>query len=540
MKNNIFMNFLTSILLMLWSCTLFAQFSETSITGSLPASFFKGRREALRQMMPPNSVFVLFASPEKTFSGDVDYVYHQNPDMYYFSGYPEPNSMMYIFKENQTVTGIESPFNEIIFTPPADSRMIRYTGKKAGKEEAMKKLGIQLALETTRYEEFPLDLSRFNTIIIDLIPAEVRDNGNMAGLSGLIKSFIKKADIPYIPDSFSLTVWNYITEFKNDAQQKAFIQQVKTYLSNQPNKIKIDSLLSRYLESTDSLTRSQIRDSVTNFRINYRDYDRFTSTLRQIKTDEEIAAIRKAVEITCNGHTEVMKAVTPEMSEREIQGIHEFMYKKGGAKEIGFPLIIASGNNGCILHYQDNDKPAVGDSLVLMDVGAMFSGYSGDVTRTIPSKGKFSPEQLAIYKLVLAAQDSVFSECRSGTSYLTLNIIGSRVIARGLKELGLIEDLSQVSRYYPHGISHSVGLDVHDKSLQGAPLANGMIITLEPGIYIPVGSSCDKKWWGIAVRIEDDILIKNNNPENLSVFAPRKPEEIERLMKKSSPFNQIK
>jgi Xaa-Pro aminopeptidase len=234
-----------------------------------------------------------------------------------------------------------------------------------------------------------------------------------------------------------------------------------------------------------------------------------------------------------------MKAATPEMSEREIQGIHEFMYKAAGAKEIGFPLIIASGNNGCTLHYQDNDAPMIGNNLVLMDVGAMVSGYSADVTRTIPADGKFSTEQLAIYNIVLAAQDSAFTHCKSGTPYSELNRIGIKVIAEGLKKLGIIDSSEQVSIYYPHGISHPIGLDVHDKFLYGEPLTNGMIITLEPGVYIPPGSKCDKKWWGIAVRIEDDILINDNNPANLSLSAPRKAKDIEKLMKESSPFNQV-
>jgi Xaa-Pro aminopeptidase len=235
-----------------------------------------------------------------------------------------------------------------------------------------------------------------------------------------------------------------------------------------------------------------------------------------------------------------MKAATPEMSEREIQGIHEFIYKLNGAGEIGFPLIIASGNNGCTLHYQDNDAPKVGNNLVLMDVGAMLKGYSADVTRTIPANGKFSPEQLAIYNIVLEAQDSAFARCKNGMPSDKPDEAGRKVIADGLTRLGLIDDPEKVGIYYPHGISHPIGLDVHDKNNYQTPLTNNMIITLEPGIYIPVGSNCDKKWWGIAVRIEDDVLISDNSPVNLSLAAPRKASDIEKLMKETSPFNQLK
>jgi Xaa-Pro aminopeptidase len=333
---------------------------------------------------------------------------------------------------------------------------------------------------------------------------------------------------------------NYLIDLKNDSQLREFQKEAKAYVTAQEVKVNVDPLLSRFFNSTDSMMRALIRDSLANARINYLSFNRLTSALRQIKTPEEIKVIRKAIDITCDANREVMKAATPEMSEREIQGIHEFIYKLRGAKETGFPLIIASGNNGCTLHYQDNDAPKVGNNLVLMDVGAMFCGYSADVTRTIPANGRFSPEQLAIYNIVLEAQDSAFSYCKQGMPFAKLNLPARRVIAEGLKKLGIIQETEEVYIYYSHSISHPIGLDVHDKSLHSSPLTNGMIITLEPGIYIPIGSKCDKKWWGTGIRIEDDILINDNNPVNLSLSAPRKAHDIEKLMKESSPFNQFR
>jgi Xaa-Pro aminopeptidase len=505
----------------------------------LSVSFYKDRRDALRQIMPPNSVFVLFASPKRIFAADVDYIYHQNPDMFYFSGYNEPNSMMYIFKEDQKVDSVENPFREVIFTPTAGMNEITFSGKIMGTDQAMKQLGIQLAVETSKYKEFPVDLSKFKVIITDRLPSDAGE-GTSASLAGLISAFREKAGIQHSIDEFSLVLINYIIDIKNDSQLKKYIETVKAYIAAQSDRVKVDPALNRFLNSTDSLTRAQTKDSLVNARINYVSFNRLTSALRQIKTAEEVAVIKKAIEITCDAHREVMKAATPEMSEREIQGIHEFVYKLKGAKEIGFPLIIASGNNGCTLHYEDNDAPRVGNNLVLMDVGAMVDGYSADVTRTIPANGKFSPEQLAIYNIVLEAVDSAFSYCMNGMPNVKREVIGRKVIAEGLMKLGLIEKPGQVSMYYPHGLSHPIGLDVHDKSLRSSPLMNGMIITLEPGIYIPDGSKCDQKWWGIAVRIEDDVLINDNNPVNLSLSAPRKAQDIEKLMKKSSPFNQFK
>jgi Xaa-Pro aminopeptidase len=511
-------------------------------TGSkrLSADFYKGRRDALRQMMPANSVFVLFASAERTFSADVDYSFHQNPDLFYFSGYLEPNSMMYVFKEPQSVNGISYPLNEVLFTPSDNPATVTFTGRKMGAEDAMKEIGVQLAIETSKYATFPVDLSSFKMIITDRIPEDVRNDNSPTGLSALIKEFRKKAGYNDQSDYLSVMLTNYVAELKGDKRQKEFIRQAKSYISGQPDSLTIDPILTRYFDSPDSISRAQIQDSILNKRINHFYFNRCMSRLRQIKTDEEIAAIQEAINITCNGHREVMKATTPEMSEREIQAIHEFVYKLDGAAEIGFPLIVASGNNGCTLHYQDNDAPEVGKNLVLMDVGAMVKGYSADVTRTIPASGKFSPEQLAIYNIVLEAQDSAFSYCKQGMPNNKLDEAGRKVIGEGLIRLGIIDDESGVRTYYPHGISHSIGLDVHDKSNYQTPLTNNMIVTLEPGIYIPSGSACDKKWWGIAVRIEDDILIRDNKPLNLSLAAPRKAADIEKLMMETSPFNEFR
>ena len=357
----------------------------------LSVSFYKDRREALRKIMPPNSIFVRFAAPDIESSNGL---YHQNQDMLYFSGYDEPNSIMYIFREDQKIDKVDSSFREVIFTPPNEVSEIIYTGKSMGAEEAMKELGIQLAVETSKYEEFPLDLSKFKVILTDIPPSDVRESNSPYSLSSLISAFRKKAGIQYVPDDFSFWLSNHISEFENDTQHKAFIKQIKAYISRQPDIVTIDPLMTRYLNSTDSLNRILIKDSVVNSRINYVKFNRLTSSLRQIKTEEEIIVVKQAVEITCNAHREVMKATTPEMSERQIQGIHEYIYKLDGAKDIGFPSIIASGINGCILHYQDNDVQRVGNNLVLMDVGAKVCGYSADVTRTIPANGRFSPSNL--------------------------------------------------------------------------------------------------------------------------------------------------
>jgi Xaa-Pro aminopeptidase len=209
--------------------------------------------------------------------------------------------------------------------------------------------------------------------------------------------------------------------------------------------------------------------------------------------------------------------------------LHEYVHKKYGAEHAGYPSIVGAGSNGCVLHYIENNKLNAGNQLLLMDVGAEYHGYTADVTRTIPANGKFSADQRIIYDLVYEAQEAAFKLSREGATWQELDSKSRDVIATGLLKLGIIKDKKDVGKYYPHGLGHHIGLDVHDRSYS-QKMKKGMVITIEPGIYIPENSPCDKKWWGIAVRIEDDLLIREHDYELLSATAPRKAEEIEKVM----------
>ena len=249
--------------------------------------------------------------------------------------------------------------------------------------------------------------------------------------------------------------------------------------------------------------------------------------------------LTKAVRISAMGQREIMKAMHPGMSETEIQGVHEYVYKKYGSEYEGYPSIVGAGNNGCVLHYIENSKMKVENDLVLMDLGAEYHGYTADVTRTIPANGKFTTEQKAIYDLVYEAQEAGIAATVVGASFGAPDAASRKVINEGLVKLGVVKSEAEAGKYFPHGTSHYLGLDVHDPGLYG-PFAPNMVITVEPGIYIPDGSPCDEKWWGIAVRIEDDILITENGPVNLSAEAPRKSDEIEALMKEKSVLDDFK
>ena len=463
---------------------LFLVFSSSitlSAQGDLPTDylskeFHAGRRDALRKLMPDNSVFVVMAYPTRTFSNDVDYFYHQNPDMYYFSGYKEPQSMLLIFKEEQKAT--DGPlYKEIIFVQKKDPRAEQWTGRRLGTEGAKESLGFAIAYNGEDFKNTQIDFSKFDKIIFDRFPEDVPNNGrDNADLADLIEQFKSKATIT--------------TDYTKD----------KRY----------DTKLFREL----------------------------TGKLREIKTPEEMDLIRKAVEISCRGQNEVMKAVHPGMSELEIQGLHEYVHKKYGAEEVGYGSIVGAGANGCVLHYMENTKTKIGNEMLLMDVGAEYHGYTADVTRTVPANGKFSVEQKLIYNLVYEAQEAAFKILKDGAKWDDATIAARDVIAEGLVKLGIIKDKSEVWTYYPHGLSHHIGLDVHDRGFSRT-LKKDMVITIEPGIYIPPNSNCDKKWWGIAVRIEDDALITETGYDLLSVFAPRKAEDIEKMIAEKSGLDNF-
>ena len=257
--------------------------------------------------------------------------------------------------------------------------------------------------------------------------------------------------------------------------------------------------------------------------------------MREVKKPVEINLLEKAITISCEGHREMMKALKPGMSEYQVQAVGEYVFKNKGAEDVGYPSICGGGENSCILHYETNRKPLKEGELLLLDMAAEYHGYSADVTRTLPVNGTFSNEQKIIYQLVLKAQDSAFSQCKPGNNFQDPHHAAAEIIKKGLLNLGIIKEEEDYKTYFMHGTSHYLGLDVHDAGT-GNKLSKGNVITVEPGIYIPVNSNCDPKWWNIGVRIEDDVLITANGYENLSGSCPSKVEDIEKLMQVAPSF----
>lgn len=255
------------------------------------------------------------------------------------------------------------------------------------------------------------------------------------------------------------------------------------------------------------------------------------SALREVKLDEELALMRRAIDITCEAQMELMRKLEPNMTEYQTEAIVEYVFKASGAEHEGFPSIQGGGPHSCVLHYVTNRRTLGPGDLLVSDIGAEYHGYTADVTRTLPANGRFTPDQRAIYDLVLAAQNAGIEEVRAGNAFMAAHHAATAVVVAGLKRLGIIQEDGEVKRYFMHGTSHYLGLDVHDAGTYG-PLKVGSVITVEPGIYIAQGSPCDPRWWGIGVRIEDDILVTTGEPENLSAKAPREASEVEALMAK--------
>lgn len=453
-------------------------------TDFLSKDFHTERRQKLREKLPPNTVAVFFANPVRNRSNDVDYVYHQDPDFFYLTGYREADAVLFVFKETQVAKN-GTAYDEIIFVRPRNANAEMWTGRRLGDAGVKAQLGFTQSFNNTEFEKYNIDFAKFDQVLFFDFKHDIRDDASdSSDLHDLVEQF--KAKVNY-------------------HQKHGLTMKAEPHKNN----------------------------------LNVAALDAIMDDLRGIKTKEELTLIRKAVKISCASQVEVMKAIKPGMSEHEVQGLHEFVFKKYQAEEVGYPSIVGGGHNGCILHYIENYKPAITNTeLILMDLGAEYHGYTADITRTIPVNGNFSPEQKLIYDLVFKAQDEAIKACKPGTSIKELDAIARPIIYKGLKELGILAEESTPNQYYPHGLGHHIGLDVHDRGTY-EKLEENMVITIEPGIYIPENSKCDKKWWGIAVRIEDDVLITKDGYELLSSSAPRSVEEIEKTMKLPSALDDF-
>ncbi len=489
------------------------------------ASFHQSRRALVLDELPPDAVAVFFSAPEG------EGAYRQDRDLYYLTGSTEPNTVLMLAPSGIDVDG--TPHTEVLFVPPRTLYSDVWLGRRFGVEGAEMELGIERAVSNDRFEE-----------ILEQVAVEPavrffhmrRPNGITRGsdLAEQIEAFDRHArPLAAVVGGTHLREAFFVLGL--DAERFSRGQSMlNDRLREMPDDDFGAELFEAFLNADSFADWMQWRSENVDGRFaDATSLRSILTELRMIKTDEELDLLRTAIDITALAHREVATALHPGMHEYEVQALLEYIFMREGAEGPGFSTIVGSGENSVILHYSSNRKQMEADDLVVVDIGASYRGYTADVTRTLPVDGTFSDEQRAIYQIVLEAQEAGIEASRAGNSFGAPGQAATMVIAAGLIELGLIDEPQQVRRFFMHGTSHYLGLEVHDVGDYGELAAN-QVITVEPGIYISPADDIDPRWWNIGVRIEDDVLITVSDPVVLSTDAPKSIEEIEALMMEAS------
>ena len=428
---------------------------------------YQQRRQSLLAKMVPGSAALIFAAPEVTRSRDTEYLFRQNSDFWYFTGFNEPEALLVLIKSD------ENHNHSVLFNRVRDLNAEIWFGRRLGQQAAPEKLGVDKALP---WDDVDQQLSQL--------------------LNGLDVVYHAPGEYPF-------------------ADQK----------------------LSSALETLRNGSRQNLQAPAT-----VTDWRPWVHEMRLFKDAEEIAVLRKTGKISALAHQRAMERCRPGMFEYQLEGeiLHEF--SRHGSRFASYNTIVGGGENGCILHYTENESELRDGDLVLIDAGCELYGYAGDITRTFPVNGRFSPAQRQIYDIVLASLEHALSVYRPGVSIREVNDQVIRIMVSGLVELGVMQgDVDTLiaenahRQFYMHGLGHWMGLDVHDVGNYGSPsrerlLEPGMVLTVEPGLYIAPDADVPAQYRGIGIRIEDDILITEHGHENLTDTVVKTADDIEALM----------
>ncbi|HET7294314.1 MAG TPA: aminopeptidase P family protein [Vicinamibacteria bacterium] len=432
--------------------------------------FFAAHRQRVIERLPAGAVAVFRSAPETSVETTPD-PYRQDSTFWWLTGFGEPNSVAVLRKD-----AAAGP-RYVLFVPPRDPAAEQWTGWRAGAEGARK--------------DHRADEAFTNDELWKKLPEL------WAGARALVVS---------------------------DGGDAAFrAKLVEAWAPGDPN-------------------ATEVRPVV--------DAAPIVGQLRLVKDAAEVALLRHAARLSAEAHVAAMRVTRPGAHEYTLKGAMVGTCLSGGAARMAYPPIVGGGRNSVILHYEPADAPLEPGAMIVNDTACEYGMYAADVTRSYPVSGRFSPEQRAIYDIVLQAQKAGFAKVRPGAAFRDVHQATAEVVVDGLLKLGLLAgDRGEVlekrayQKLYPHGSSHWIGMNVHDVGSYGYPegvdrlerygkamtrLEPGMLLTVEPGIYVPEAPAVDRKWWNLGVRIEDVVLVTADGMECLSCSAPREVPDVEK------------
>ncbi len=480
------------------------------------AELAKRRQETMKRM-GDKAMMVLFSTEPRIYTFDVDYHYRQENNLYYLTGINQDGAALVL------IPGAKKT-REILFVPERDPRRETWTGHMLSNDEARKRSGIQEIW----------DLKLLNSFLATLAPRA--------------EAAIAKRDTTPKPSADLASQWQ--TEFQT------FVEAVK----NDQGEIYLLTPPARDLREYRQEFEFAENLKAANAGLKIKTAHPIFAELRLTKSPWEIKLLQHAADITSEAFHRVFAVASAGMFEYEIQAEFEYTFKRRGADNWGYPCIVGAGANATTLHYITNQEKLADDSLLLMDCAAEFDHYTADITRTLPINGKFTKEQADIYRIVYEAQTASINRVRAGnivgavfdpaSNTKSVQGVTAEVIKDGLFKLGLItsKENNEFRTWFMHGTSHWIGMNVHDVGDYKTPLAPGMVLTVEPGIYIRPDAldwlpktpenerfiqavrPAFEKYKGIGVRIEDDFLVTTGDPVNLSASIPRKLEDVEATM----------
>jgi len=433
---------------------------------------FAKRRKRLMQAMGRDSIAILPGAPVRLRNRDVEYPYRADSDFYYVTGFPEQEAVAVL------VPGREHG-EYILFCRERDPKMETWNGRRAGLDGAVEHYGAD--------DAFPI------SDIDEILPGLLENRERVYYAMGCN------------PD---------------------FDRQVMEWIN---------------------LLRKQSRAGV-HTPGEFIDLDHQLHDMRLYKSAAEAKTMRTAAQISAKAHVRAMRTCHPGMMEYQLESeiLHECM--QHAARSQAYSPIIGGGGNGCVLHYTENEAPLKDGDLVLIDAGCEYNFYASDITRTFPVNGRFSKAQRELYEVVLEAQYAAIDEVRPGNHWNHPHEAAVKMLTKGLIRLGLLKGRlatlikeDAYRQFYMHRTGHWLGMDVHDVGDykvgdEWRVLEPGMVLTIEPGLYVaPESKGIAKKWWNIGIRIEDDVLVTRDGHEVLSRDVPKEPDEIEALMAGGPP-----